>query len=237
MKKLPCIKAVAPETERTRRLRQWLRERSVDLALRDDPEEAEPAAPGAFLEAGPPAAAGQVRLMHPQAEATSARLCYLAVLREARPGLFLAAPFSRFSVPALPGEWRTPRSESPLRVLCLWNARLLPAASLGRSWFVDELPGPEASEALAVFDALKGGAAMSAGGADRTGPPVIHPLDPRHEYRDEERAWMDGVAASFFEQAGAGGEFPAVQPDELPLAAEPRKPYKMPGRKGKRGKS
>lgn len=237
MKKLPCIKAVVPETERARQLRQWLRDRSVDLALLDDSEDAEPAVAGTPLEAGPPVAAGQVRLMHPQAEATSARLCYLAVLREARPGLFLAAPFARFPVPALPGEWRTPRSESPLRVLCLWNARLLPAASLERSWFVDEMPEIEVSEALAVFDALKGGAAMAAGASSRTGPPVIHPLDPRHEYQDEERAWMDGVAASFFEQTGADGEFPAVQSDELPLAAEPRKPYKMPGRKGKRGKS
>lgn len=237
MKKLPCIKSVVPETERARQVRQWLRERSVDLALRDDPEEAEPAAPGMSLEVGPHVAAGQVRLMHPQAEATSARLCYLAVLREARPGLFLAAPFGRFSVPALPGEWRTPRRESPLRVLCLWNARLLPAASLERSWFVDQMPEPEISEALAVVDALKGGAAMSAGASNRTGPPVIHPLDPRHDYRDEERAWMDGVAASFFEQTDLAGEFPAVQPDDLPLAAEPRKPYKMPGRKGKREKT
>ena len=102
MKKLPCIKAVVPETERARQLRQWLRDRSVDLALLDDSEDAEPAVAGTPLEAGPPVAAGQVRLMHPQAEATSARLCYLAVLREARPGLFLAAPFARFPVPALP---------------------------------------------------------------------------------------------------------------------------------------
>ncbi|HOW97601.1 MAG TPA: hypothetical protein P5567_02175 [Kiritimatiellia bacterium] len=231
MKKLPPVKQAAASSARRQWLQQWLHEWTVDLALRGDGEEPPPDAVGRPPEAGPSAAPGQVRLLFPCTGPEGARLCYLAVLREVRPGHFLAAPFGRFSVPATPGEWRTPRAEAPLRVLELWNARVLSGAALAASWTVDELLPREREDALAVYQAWYARQAPPGEPDIRTGPPLIHPLDPRHEYMEEECAWMDGVAARFFSRAEKASAFPASAPDELPLAAEPRKPYRARRRK------
>ncbi|MBU1693648.1 MAG: hypothetical protein KJ726_06500 [Verrucomicrobia bacterium] len=237
MKKLPPIRSPVQPARPEQQLLQWMREWTVDLALREEPE-ALSAEDRAVPEAEPPGLApGQVRLLFPLSGGSRSRLCYLAVLQEVRPGYFLAAPFGRFSTPATPGEWRSPRTEPPLRIVCLWNARVMPGALLSQSWLVDELTDGEQAHARSVYEACKGRRPVPAELAAVVGPPLCHPLDPRHDYMDEERAWMDAVISSSLHGAQGHLTFPAVSHESLPLAAEPGKPYRTPGKKkGRKGR-
>ena len=130
---------------------------------------------------------GDVVLLPPDGETTSARPVYVALL-DARPnGSWLCAPFSRFSTPATEGEYATERNFDPLKVACAWNANDLPQDVLARGWLVEHL-GAQDVKILADF-ALKRRAELPPA---RRGPPIVHPLDPRREYIEEERClWVD----------------------------------------------
>ncbi|MBN1557541.1 MAG: hypothetical protein JW951_05280, partial [Lentisphaerae bacterium] len=86
-------------------------------------------------------------------------------------------------------EWRTGRTAPCLSVLCLWNTRSLPASLLRQSWTAGRLTPAEQRAARAV---LAGGPLPRALAA-RTGPPLVHPLDPRHEYRESEHRIMQDL--------------------------------------------
>jgi hypothetical protein len=237
MKKLPPIRSPIQPASPVQELLQWMREWTVDLALREELE-ALPAGDLAIPEATSAGLApGQVRLLFPLSGGSRSRPCYLAVLREIRPGCYLAAPFGRFPIPATPGEWRSPRTEPPLRILCLWNARVMPGALLSRSWLVDKLANREQAHARSIYEACKEHRLVPPDLASMVGPPLRHPLDPRHEYMDEERAWMDAVVSSSLHGSQSPLTFPVISPVSLPLAAEPGKPYRTPGKKkGRKGR-
>lgn len=139
------------------------------------------AATGAVLRAG------DIVLLPPDGETSSVRPVYVTLL-DARPnGSWLCAPFSRFSTPASEDEYATGRNFDPLKVVCAWNANYLPQDVLARGWVVERLGAPDL-KILADF-ALKRRAELPPA---RRGPPIVHPLDPRHEYIEEERClWID----------------------------------------------
>ena len=137
---------------------------------------------------------GHIRLLAPEGAALSSRPLFVAVLEFDQAGLVQVAPFGRFSEPALPGEWLTGRDDLALRVLCLWNTRLMPATDAGRSWWVDSLSPPELAAARTVWSGLVQSQALAGDLARQVGPPVRHPDDPRWVYQCRERVYLDQVA-------------------------------------------
>ena len=130
---------------------------------------------------------GDILLLPPDGETSSARPIYVVLLSAKLDGSWLCAPFSRFSTPAMDGEYATGRTFDPLKVVCAWNANHLSRAVLERGWLVERLGVPDL-RILADFAAGRRTELPSA----RRGPPIVHPLDPRHEYIEEERClWLD----------------------------------------------
>jgi|GEM_PF-2841387 len=102
----------------------------------------------------------------------------------------LAVPFSPVSIPAIQSELSTGLGDTALAVLCLWNAQWLPLETAARCWEIMEAPEP----LLADIARLRGRLARREGVppelADRTGPPLTLPDDPRQEYiTAQEEIW------------------------------------------------
>jgi hypothetical protein len=154
-----------------------------------------------------PFAAGAVLLLRPGALPPAARPLYMAVLDAPAPGLALAAPFGPFAHPAVPRELLVPKRPLPLRVLCVWNARLVPAAALREAWPCGRLR-PEELRAAAVLLRCGGGNTPPQRLAGRVGPPLSHPADPRRVYLRREEVLMDLVRGG---RAG-GWVFPSLPP-------------------------
>lgn len=155
---------------------------------------------------------GDIVLLPPDGETSSARPVYVALLDARQDGGWLCAPFSRFSTPATEGEYATGRNFDPLKVVCAWNADYLPRDVLARGWLVEHLGAPDL-EVLADF-ALSRRAELP---PSRRGPPIVHPLDPRREYVEEERClWLDFQTTD----ASAPEEWEVREPS-VSYAAEP----------------
>ncbi|NQU12239.1 hypothetical protein HQ590_15700 [bacterium] len=219
------------------RLRRWLAEWSIAQRLQD-PDAIPPApsrttaVPGARAINGEPGPTpGQIRLLAPVTTANPDRPLYVAVLREESAGAWLIAPFGRFAEPAIPAEWQTGRTARPLRILCLWNTRFLPATILTSSWVVDQFTDQELEGALAVLDHHQIAVPLPDHLALQIGPRLIHPLDPRHDYLETERGLFD-QAVPTPAAAGSGGpvvRFPESRErfrPELALAAETPAAYR-----------
>ena len=130
---------------------------------------------------------GDIVLLPPDGETSSSRPVYVALLDAKADGSWLCAPFSRFSTPATEGEYATGRNFDPLKVVCAWNSSSLPQNVLERGWLVERL-GTQDLKILADF-ALNRRSELP---PSRRGPPIMHPLDPRREYVEEERClWID----------------------------------------------
>lgn len=156
---------------------------------------------------------GDIVLLPPDGEVTSARPVYVALLAARVYGSWLCAPFSRFSTPASEGEFATGRDFDPLKVVCAWNAHRLPQAVLERGWLVGHL-GAQDLKILTDFASGRRAELPPA----RRGPPIVHPLDPRREYIEEERClWLDFQ----FAEASAPEEWEVREPS-IGYAAEPK---------------
>ena len=130
---------------------------------------------------------GDIVLLPPDGETSSARPVYVVLLSARVDGNWLCAPFSRFSTPATEGEYATGRSFDPLKVVCAWNAGQLSQAVLERGWHVERL-GAADLKILTDFVLNRRDELPPA----KCGPPIVHPLDPRREYIEEERClWID----------------------------------------------
>jgi len=237
MTKLPPVEVHEVPRKTRQTLREWLREWELDRALcgadgdsvaaEADNEPVAPELRAAPVEEEPAPEVGQIRCLSPELTAARTRPLYVACLAEAPPDRLLVAPYGHLAVPGLPGELATGRASTPLRVLCLWNARPVLAAVLRRSWLADALSERELEEALAVYRALRGGTPPPDDLADRTGPPLSHPDDPRHAYAREAEGLMTDLEEG---RTGppAAIEYPrrpAFTAEELPKAAEPREQY------------
>ena len=201
-----------------RQLRAWLHECNLELGLRrvDDsgskgavPVVSSKVTSVSFYPQAGESWPGRIMLLRPvMAEQPWERPFYVLVLNETGPEEYEAAPFSRFSVPALPGEWQTRLRAKPLRVLCLWNTRRLERRVLESAWPAGRLAAGKLKQVLALREGLVRGHNMPAQSGLEVGPPLCHPLDPRWGYVAEEQdAWEDFL------------EF--REPDTLPGASKP----------------
>jgi hypothetical protein len=119
----------------------------------------------------------------------------VAILQEETDNRLLLAPYGRFSEPAIPGELLTGRTAPPLRVICPWNFLVTNRLRLEHSWLVSDMADTETAEALSVLAHTVDGIALPAALTERVGPPLRHPLDPRHDYIEEERTWTDQIGS------------------------------------------
>ena len=233
----PDISTQVPEPQQ-RRLARWLIEWNLDRALRSTGISSDARSAESLCDApktGPGAlAVGQVRLFHPGPSPTMDQgPLYVAVLEERSGNTFLIAPFGRFSEPATPGEWKTGLRPMPLRVLCLWNARVVTVATLRSSWQAGRIQGSKIIQALELHAHVLSGAPLASSRPADLGPPLRHPLDPRHAYMAEAAALLDEhLAALESLRKGASPAFLYEQPSsQLLRAAESKTPY---GRRPKR---
>lgn len=240
MNHIPRIRFSQPDPAMAGRLRRWLDDWEMDCRLRDAPlpdgRSARPApsstTPPALRSrlatsdgSGPPVAQGQIRLLRPEAALSSLRPVYIAILAVSGEEC-LAAPHGPFAEPAVPGELLMTRRTLGLQVLCLWNARPIDRATAEAAWWTDELSDAELADALAVWRHARDGVALPAGVADRVGPPLVHPLDPRHDYIEESASEMDVIAGAgrraVVTEGGERFAYPVGRGDApLELAAEP----------------
>ena len=201
MAKLPIIEIREAPSEQARRLSAWLDEWEAEMRLRQaDGAEMASERPGkgfghveAFgasrfrgQEYDEPIRAGQIRLLSARTVPQARRPLFVAVLSEWEDGLALVTPYGPFSEPASTGELLTGRQDSALRVLCLWNSHTLPHVAIAESWVVDDLTGTELADAWAAFEHITFGKALNSALAERVGPPICHPRDPRRQYQEEE---------------------------------------------------
>ena len=240
MNHIPRIRFSQPDPAMAERLRRWLDDWEMDCRLRDAtppegrsarpaPPSIAPPAPRSRLATGdgaePTVAQGQIRLLRPEAALSSLRPVYIAILAVSGEEC-LAAPHSPFDEPAVPGELLMTRQTLGLRVLCLWNARPIVRSTAEAAWWTDDLSVAELADALAVWRHVRDGVALPPGVADRVGPPLVHPLDPRHDYIEEAASEMDVIAGAgrraVVTEGGERFAYPMGRGDApLELAAEP----------------
>ncbi len=165
-------------------LAAWLLEWQLDQSLRETSGSPGPPRPCDTTDlASPTPRHGDIRLWPP----TSADdpPSYALLLSAEEPGFWRALPFSRFSRPASREELRV-RATPPCQVLQAWNAREIPERLAGQSWRAATLAPPALSRVQAWLNALAEGIDLPADLAKHCGPPLRHPLDPRHAYREED---------------------------------------------------
>jgi len=170
--------------QQRKRLAAWMAEWQLDHALRETTDAVPPVLgtdPPDF--ASPSLGEGEIRLW--PAKAANDPPCYVLLLSCGDAALWRALPFSRFSQPASPEEFRV-RGKPPCQVLQAWNQRWLAAEQAGQSWRVGGLAPSGMTRLHTWLRALEAGTPLPDGLAKDCGPPLRHPLDPRHPYREEE---------------------------------------------------
>jgi hypothetical protein len=220
------------------RLNRWLCEWELCEAM----GEADDAAPK--LTAGPmarsdgsgdedvPVGVGDVRLLHPAGEESWQRPVHVAVLSAESPDRVLVAPFGPFAEPAVPGELLLRGLAPGVQVLCVWNRRPLSRERLKASWLVTRLADAELGRIQAVHRHIDGEESLPQDVVRDVGPPLAHPLDPRHEYLARERSLMESLVRERHPACTALAEAPSLYLDrprsELRLAADDHLDYRPP---------
>ena len=178
----------APTPQEREQLAAWLQQYEQDRMLRETlphlmEESAVRPEPIAIVR-------GQIRLLPPTLPTVpeTERPVFVLILDCHPNNQTTLIPFGRFDVPATPGEWTTNLEHKPLKVLCFWNHRIIETARLEQSWPVSSLSDADlktVAEAQTQFKSHKQRA------TPHHGPPLIHPLDPRHIYLLEEKTLLD----------------------------------------------
>lgn len=130
--------------------------------------------------------AGQIRILSGRYVSDSGQLPLVAVIAKWSGDSWLIIPFSRFSVPATPGEMETGRSFAFQKVLQVWNTRTVHALFLKKSWVFDSLEKPVCEQAKDLFLNLTAGDALPETFTARRGCSITHRMDLRRIYMEDE---------------------------------------------------
>ncbi len=203
-------------------LETWLETYRLDRALRETHTQDRITDAGDRLpdNQAPAPMPGQIRLLPPACGATPQieRPVYACLLPGDRPDCMTVIPFSRFSIPATPQEWKTGLRQGPLQVLCLWNAHTCKADALRTSWHVGTIPDKKRQE---IDNHLQQPNPPGDWSSRRFGPPLLHPLDPRQLYLQEERMLMQELLAAMVKTPSNTIYYRIPEPDtQLLRAAE-----------------
>lgn len=211
-----------PTAREREQLAVWLHARELDLKLRgntDEPAVQTPADPPQAV----PVATGQVRLLPPYTPSLpeTEHPVFVLVLAGNTKQTSTIVPFSRFDIPATPGEWSTEFEQKPLKVLCFWNSRLIPASDLEHSWLTHTL----SDEQIKAITNACGQYPFPP--TPRHGPALLHPLDPRHSYLHEEQTLLDDALRAMHRPETNGNTllYPVDKKDMLQKAAEDGSDY------------
>ncbi|MCC5844770.1 MAG: hypothetical protein JJU05_11010 [Verrucomicrobia bacterium] len=128
-------------------------------------------------------------------------------------------PFSPLALPATPKELKVMEAP-PLQVVQGWNLRRISAVQARNSWCAGRLPESESFKLEMFLAWMNSGEAVPALLADHAGPPLAHPLDPRHEYLEDERERTDRTLGA---STASGGQ----QSAPFSKAAEPENDYEV----------
>ena len=132
-------------------------------------------------------AAGQILHLKSTGDAMLDRSLHVLVLKvDSAASRVLVAPFGPIPIPATEAELLTGLEDDPLKVLCLWNARWLPADVAVKSWSVGQADAALVADAVALREAVARREALPAHLSSRTGPPLLMPDDAIQAYLDEE---------------------------------------------------
>lgn len=212
--------------EQRRMLARWLAEWKIEKDLPDGhpapmPAGRQTSSASVFTveAAGEILSPGDIVLLPPIGETTAARPVYVA-LAEKRDNQWTAVPFSRFSLPATEEEFATRSDFEPTKVLCLWNAGTVPVTILSRGWRVGKLKAPDLKTVLKFLSGEKAELPDN-----RRGPMLRHPLDPRHDYLEEEKTlWFDfrGEKERLIYPEEAESDYPAAAEDHEESPFKPK---------------
>ena len=168
---------------------------------------------------------GQIRLMAPVADED---MVFVVVVFVALDGVVGCVPFSPLSEPATPDELLSGRSKEVVRVYCLWNMREVPHSVINKSWIVDRLDESEIERLLKSVHAYRCNGLLPDDLLHDAGPVLVHPEDPRREYRSWERQRIDMVLPSNCSVKESGVSYDIEsEPLEFLKAAEPGEDYEV----------
>lgn len=127
---------------------------------------------------------GQIRLL-----SQLDRITYIVLLRRWEEDSFLTMTFSHYDFPATDVEFK-PEFDGGmyLNVLQVWNTRTLQDETLEKSWLIGNLPEADCTDALAFWEHLITGRALSDNLLEKTGLPITDADDPRIQYIQDELA-------------------------------------------------
>lgn len=200
--KKPSHHRLNTSEEDRRRLADWLAERRMDRLMRGGADESEsrpePSPAGTLIRYDQRVGArqlkpGAIHILRPVAASNQVFGPVYVLLVEFVDGVsggWRMMPFGRYAEPAVPGEWATGQTWAPLRVLCLWNDRVVDPDRL--------IPEPAGRfgpaimrRVLAIRRFMHEGGVLASRDRRTLGPPLFHPADPRHAYLDEEVERLD----------------------------------------------
>ncbi len=229
-----------------KQLAEWLHEWEIALALQEfgadvattTPSNDQPSAQrGQYAYLKNPPRPGEVILLRPgtPVEQPPRYALVLADAEETRTGWCL--PLSRFTVPAFPEEWLTGLRAPALRVCCGWLRTRFPWDRFPPFWPVQQLSPAQHQRNEALFHTMLNDAERSPEQQRRVGPPLHHPADPRHLYKEQERERMNQLLYPQQPDRCVGESGPTLYLSEPVrssriwdrMAAEQRERYGMPG--------
>ncbi len=162
---------------------------------------------------------GQIRLMSPGADENMLFIVITSVFTD---GTIEFIPFSLLTEPATPDELLSGRKNAVVAVYCLWNFRKVQKDMVGNSWIVDQLTDIEIKRLLQAFNAYKQNGTPPDDLRPETGPPLIHPEDPRRKYKNYERQRVNTAISNTSNNIF---HYEMNSEQELPKAAEESTPY------------
>lgn len=109
----------------------------------------------------------------------------------------LVVPFGPLARPAFQSELSTGIEDESLAVLSVWNAVWLPADLAARSWVVEQASASLLTDIESLRAALVNKQNPPESLADRVGPPLLHPTDPRQSYVDSEESLLEDLNAEY----------------------------------------
>jgi hypothetical protein len=131
---------------------------------------------------------GELRGLPNEMSTHQLRLPIVAVLQKWDDRHWLVAPFSPVDIPATRGEF-TIADVIWGGALQVWNAMIVPALLLRKSWSLGSLTDEEALQARFLFRELTTGVAIPPEHQPEVGPALTDPADPRMEYQKVEKAY------------------------------------------------
>ena len=128
-------------------------------------------------------APGQIRMLKASLTSDPEIITSVLVLSQWEGANWLIAPFSRFTVPATPGELSTNADFAAYSVLEVWNATVVPDLLVNSdSVFLRTVPEELRKEACQLYFHLLAEDVLPDSTAEKTGPQILSEIDPRIQY-------------------------------------------------------